>query len=160
MEIRYLGAIRFVRDIHVARAFYEELLEQEVEFDFGVNVSFVGGLAIHDRAHAEHELFAGANTACPPLDPSGSESYFEVRELDALVARLTEAETRFIHPVREQPWGQRVCRLYDPDGHIVELGEPMDAGVHRLMDGGMTLEQAAERVGMPIEAVRDLASNG
>ena len=31
---------------------------------------------------------------------------------------------RIVHPIRTEPWGQRVFRLLDPDGHIVEVGEP------------------------------------
>jgi uncharacterized glyoxalase superfamily protein PhnB len=30
-----------------------------------------------------------------------------------------------IHPIVEQAWGQRVFRFYDPDGHAVEVGEPL-----------------------------------
>jgi hypothetical protein len=30
-----------------------------------------------------------------------------------------------IHPILQQAWGQRVFRFYDPDRHIVEIGEPM-----------------------------------
>ena len=32
-----------------------------------------------------------------------------------------------IHPIVEQAWGQRVFRFHDPDGHAVEIGEPIAA---------------------------------
>jgi hypothetical protein len=62
-----------------------------------------------------------------------------------------------VHPVVEQPWGQRVFRVYDPDGHVVEIGEPMDAVIRRFLEQGMTVEEAAPRTSMPLEIVRAIA---
>ena len=31
----------------------------------------------------------------------------------------------YVHPVKEHGWGQRVVRFYDPDKHIIEVGENM-----------------------------------
>lgn len=33
-----------------------------------------------------------------------------------------------IHPLRREPWGQRVFRFHDPDGHIVKISEPQASG--------------------------------
>ena len=49
--------------------------------------------------------------------------------------------------------GQRVVRFYDPDKHIVEVGENMKAVCRRFLDSGMTPEQAAERMGVPMKFV-------
>lgn len=35
-----------------------------------------------------------------------------------------EPLVELIHPIERQAWGQKVFRFYDPDGHIVEVGEP------------------------------------
>ena len=51
----------------------------------------------------------------------------------------------FVHPIMEQPWGQQVVRFYDPDGHIVEIGEPLSALVKRLKTSGMNEQQISER---------------
>jgi uncharacterized membrane protein (UPF0127 family) len=32
---------------------------------------------------------------------------------------------KFIHELREQPWKQKIIRIYDPDNNILEIGEPM-----------------------------------
>lgn len=40
MNIRFQSSVIFVQEIETSRYFYEELLGQEVEFDFGENVSF------------------------------------------------------------------------------------------------------------------------
>ena len=57
----------------------------------------------------------------------------------------------------EMPWGQRIVRFYDPDFHIIEVGEPMDAVIKRLFASGMTVEQVSEKSQYPIEYVKRFA---
>ena len=59
-----------------------------------------------------------------------------------------------IHPVREQPWRQKVVRFYDPDGHMVEVGESMEHLSFRLYDEGMSVEIIAKTIGLSEEFVR------
>jgi hypothetical protein len=63
-----------------------------------------------------------------------------------------------VHPLREQPWGQRVLRVYDPDGHIVEVGEPMPAVIMRFLAEGLSPEAIAQRTAMPLDIVQQVAS--
>jgi hypothetical protein len=55
----------------------------------------------------------------------------------------------FIHPTREQPWGQRVMRVYDPDGHVLEIAETMESTVQRFAHQGLSVEDICKRTGMP-----------
>ena len=32
-------------------------------------------------------------------------------------------EIQYINPVAENSWGRRVVRFYDPDHHVIEVGE-------------------------------------
>jgi lactoylglutathione lyase len=41
----------------------------------------------------------------------------------------------------EHSWGQRVVRIYDPDKHIIEIGENIKAVCKRFLDRGITPEQ-------------------
>jgi uncharacterized glyoxalase superfamily protein PhnB len=50
--------------------------------------------------------------------------YFETENLDGELARIAN-RIDLIHPIERQAWRQRVFRFYDPDRHIVEIGEPM-----------------------------------
>lgn len=56
--------------------------------------------------------------------------------------------------------GQRVVRFYDPDGHIIEVGEDMSAVVHRFFGGGMTEEQVARRMDVPLDYVQAMLAQG
>jgi uncharacterized glyoxalase superfamily protein PhnB len=49
--------------------------------------------------------------------------YFEDDDIEAAFGRVV-GRVDLIHAIQVQAWGQRVFRFYDPDGHIVEIGEP------------------------------------
>ena len=52
----------------------------------------------------------------------------------------------YVHPVIEHRWGQRAVRIYDPDRHIIEIGEPLPAVARRFAGQGMDVEQIARRM--------------
>ena len=60
----------------------------------------------------------------------------------------------FVHDMIEQPWGQRVFRIYDPDKHMVEIGEPMTAVIKRYLKQGMTPDEVAKRTSMSLDIVQ------
>ena len=68
--------------------------------------------------------------------------------------KLDHLDIHYVHPVKEHAWGQRVVRFYDPDGHIIEVGETMKTVCRRFLAAGMTPEQAAERMDVPLKFVR------
>lgn len=83
-----------------------------------------------------------------------SEIYFEEENFDAFAEKLRQLDIHYVHPVKEHAWGQRVVRFYDPDGHIIEVGETMKTVCRRFLDVGMTPEQTAERMDVPLKFVR------
>lgn len=145
--LKYQGVLIVVNDMAVSRRFYEECLGQKVLFDFGVDVAFEGGLTIHQKDHFQ-ELLGGERFAVVIKSHAG-ELYFESAEIETFEQRLKETGVEFIHPIREQPWAQRVMRIYDPDGHVIEIGESMEAAVLRLYQQGSSLESICQRTGMP-----------
>ncbi len=159
MAIKFESSVIFVKDIDVSRRFYEDLLEQKVAMDFGPNVGFESGFALWQVDHAYEMIFSAPANDPTPLGRKNVELYFETDALDDVFARITQAQVPLVHPPYEQPWGQRAFRVYDPDGHIVELGEPMPVVVIRLLASGLSMEEAAQRTGMPLEMVREMARN-
>ncbi len=55
--------------------------------------------------------------------------------------------------MKEQSWGQRVVRFYDPDKHIIEVGENMKVVCKRFLESGTTPAQVAERMDVPMKFV-------
>ena len=158
-EVQFQSAVFFVRDIQAARHFYEALLGQAVAMDHGPNVGFEGGFAIWQIDHALQTIFGRSPRGTERLGRENSELYFEAVNLDAVWARLSDAGVDVAHPPREQPWGQRVIRVYDPDGHIVEVGEPMWVVVQRFLVQGMSTAAVAERTSMPLAVVEQIAQS-
>ena len=52
------------------------------------------------------------------------EVYFEEDDMDAFPDKLeARKDISYVHAPITHSWGQRVVRIYDPDGHIIEIGE-------------------------------------
>ena len=53
----------------------------------------------------------------------------------------------------EHNWGQRVIRSYDLDGHLIEVAAEMKSAASRFLAAGMSMEEAAGRIGTSAEDV-------
>lgn len=67
---------------------------------------------------------------------------------------MKNLDINYVHPVKEHSWGQRVVRFYDPDRHIIEVGENIKSVCKRFLDSGMTPEQTARRMDIPFKFVK------
>lgn len=157
MLIQCQPPVIFVKDIAASRRFYEGLLEQKVAMDMGINLSFAGGFALWQVDHAYQMIFNAPVSDTSLLGRGNFEFCFETDDLDAMFARVTAAHAQCIQPPHEQPWGQRVFHVFDPDGHLVEVGELMTVVVARFMAQGMSTEETARRTGMPLAMVQEMA---
>lgn len=150
--MKYCSTLIAVTDMERSKQFYRDLLGLEVLLDFGANVTLTGGIALQTAdtwtgmiQRDTRELTFGHNTG---------ELYFETQDFDAFVNRLaSHPDAVLVHPVLEQPWGQRAVRFYDPDCHMMEVGEDMVQVVGRFRDQGMTSAQIAVRMDVPADYV-------
>lgn len=153
--MKFVSPLIAVKDIAASRKFYEDLFDLTVEFDFGRNLSFVGGLSLQQ----DFDWLTGIDPESIVYQPHCFELYFEADDLDAFQTRLdARPDIRLLHGIRAYDWGQRVLRLYDPDGHIIEVGERMEDAVKRFLREGMTIDQVAERSMMPRAFIEKLQS--
>ena len=83
------------------------------------------------------------------------ELYFETENFDAFL-RLLDAhpEVERLHEAQTFPWLQRGIRIFDPDGHLLEVSESMETVARREFDRGCTVEETAQRIQHPIELVQ------
>lgn len=153
----YICAVFFVKDIEVSKEFYSCLLGQKIMMDHGANVVFEGGLAIWDGDYALNIMnLKKTDENEKPFSHNNSEIYFESSDLNSLYEKIQKEKIEFIHPIKEQPWGQRCFRVYDPDGHIVEFGEPMSSVIIRYAEQGMTPEEIGKRTTMPLDVIKEV----
>ncbi|SMF85818.1 Uncharacterized conserved protein PhnB, glyoxalase superfamily [Paenibacillus uliginis N3/975] len=159
--IKFISSVLFVKDIAVSRMFYEEILDQQIEIDYGVNIGYVGGFSIWKKDVAHQNIFRDNKAEIELIGNRKQqiELYFEVEYIDKICKKLKDHQIEFVHDMFEQPWGQRVFRVYDPDKYIIELGEPMNVVIKRYYETGMTFEEVAERSSTPISIVRSVINN-
>lgn len=152
MVVKYVCPLITVQDIGKSRKFYEEVLNQEVEIDHGANVTFKGGFAIHDALHYQG-LLGESSPINSHVEKMFMELYFESEDLEGICEKLESINAKFLHKIREQPWGQRVIRFFDPDGYIIEVGEPLEFVVMRFAAQGFSIEEISKMSSTPIEFV-------
>jgi hypothetical protein len=118
-------------------------------------VTFEGGLSLWERNYALNVIFEGKGNQIP-VGANNSEIYFECSDIEVFYERLIKAQVRVIHPIIEHPWGQRAFRVYDPDNHILEFGEPMSDTVLRLYRMGLSVDEVAKKSLMPLEFIQSV----
>ena len=139
-----------VKDLEKSKAFYWEVLGLRTLSDLGIHAVLTGGLALQTE-----ESWKGFTAKEVSYQANDIEVYFEEDDFDGFIKKLNSIKSiEYIHPLMEHAWGQRVVRFYDPDYHIIEVGENMKAVCKRYLDNGMTVEEIAEKMGVPLKAVR------
>lgn len=151
--MKYKSPLIVVEDMERSRQFYREVLGLRTVMDFGANVTLTGGLSLQTR---ESWLgFIGAEPEAVQFGGNDAELYFEEADFDGFAERLARMEgVVYVHPVAEHPWGQRAVRFYDPDRHIIEVGEDLRTVCMRFLDSGMTPEEVAARMDVPMKYVK------
>jgi len=152
---KYNGTVFFVDNVEKSKTFYTDILGQKIEMDFGRCVGFIGGFAIWDSSYA-YTMMGLEKSDEQPMGKRNVEIYFEIDDIDLLFDRIKKENIDFVHEIKEQPWGQRCFRIYDPDNHIIEFAEPMTVVIERLYDEGLTHNQIVKKSLMPIEIVLDV----
>lgn len=150
--MKYKCPLIVVEDMERSRRFYEDLLGQKVILDFGANITFEGDFCLQTKD--SWRRFIGDREDTIIFRPNNFELYFEEKQFDKFVERLRrDGGVELVHDVREYPWGQNVIRFYDPDKHMIEVGESMISVIRRFHAQGMTAGEIAERTQHPLEFV-------
>ncbi|MDR2152678.1 MAG: VOC family protein [Helicobacteraceae bacterium] len=150
--MQFRNPMIIVADVERSKRFYADVLNQSVSLDLGEYV-VMGGISMMSRQTWSEDT----RDVPPPPSKVGHtfELYFEESDLDGFVAALRQrSEIVVFTPLGEAPWGQRAIRFLDPDGYAIEVAEPMEDVVSRLLASGLSVEEAAERSMMPIEFVQ------
>lgn len=142
MQMRLQGVCIAVKDITLSKKFYQDLFGLEIFQDYGINISFVGGLFLQQ----EFDWLLNIPKESVLQKSHNMELYFEEDKFDDFLAKLEQRnDIRYIgNGVKTAGWGQRSIRFYDPDYHIIEVGEDMKMVVKRFLDSGMSMEETSK----------------
>lgn len=147
--MQFSNTLIVVKDIDKSVEFYGKILGLKVVLDFGANKTLSGGLVLQTydtfRSFIDNRRvsFGGNNF----------ELYFEENDFDGFIDRLKEFDVEYVHPACEHSWGQRVVRFYDLDKNVIEVGENMKVVCKRFYEKGLSKEEVANRMDVPIEYV-------
>lgn len=141
--MKYKGTMLVVKDIEASKDFYKKVLGLRVVSDLGENVTFTGGFS------AQTEESWTEFTKCDPsffkYQGNVVELYFEEEDFDGFIIKLKNLDVSIIGKEATMPWGQKVIRFYDPDKHIVEVGEDLTVMMKRLHKAGLSVDQLVEK---------------
>jgi catechol 2,3-dioxygenase-like lactoylglutathione lyase family enzyme len=142
-----------VGDIERSKSFYKDLFGLEVVTDFGENVILTEGLVLQEKKlwekFIERNVSVGGNDA---------ELYFEENDIDSFLEKLEKSNltVEYLNKCIEHDWGQRVMRIYDPDWHVIEIGESLEYVARRFLKTGMTREQVAKKTQLALSQVEEI----
>jgi catechol 2,3-dioxygenase-like lactoylglutathione lyase family enzyme len=153
--MKFVCPLIAVSDLEASKQFYQKVFNQEVTLDLGWNVSFSGGFAIQ----LNFDKLLGLNPDSVVTRSHNFELYFEDDDFDSLMKKLEQyPEIEYVHPPKKYEWQQRVVRIYDPDKHIIEIGESMAAIVRRYLAEGHSIAETAHIIQHPIAFVQNVAN--
>ena len=147
--MKYTCSLIAVADMEKSKQFYHDVLGINVVADFGANVTLDGGLVLQTL----DTWTSFIRTDKVVLPNNAGELYFEEEDMDAFCEHLKRFDICYVHPLFEHCWGQRVVRFYDPDRHIIEVGEKLDAVILRFMEQGLSAEETAIRMDIAVDYV-------
>ncbi len=148
--MKFMGTLIAVTDLGKSRKFYRDILGLTITTDHEPTVTFNGCIVLQkmdswiDSIQSKYVMF----------DNRASEMYFETENFDDIILRLDTFGIKYVHKPVMRGWGQRIVRFYDPDHHIIEVGEAIETVMRRFADKGMNAEQIAKRMKLNVDFVK------
>ena len=151
--MKYASTVLSVADISASRTFYEDLFGLELDQNYGINISFTCGLSLQQ----EFDWLVQLPKERIMSHPNNMEICFEEEDFEGFLEKLKAyPDIEYLGDVIEHGWGQRVIRFYDPDGHIIEVGEDMKMVIRRFLATGMNMEDVSKRMDVSAEDLKKL----
>ena len=162
MNLEKCQPVLFVKDAGVSTKFYTDVLGFTVIMDNGgANITFKEGFTVWQIWESNIlSQTIGIENITNNRNASRFELCFETDDLDSIYKTLKDNNVRFLHEINTELWGQRTIRFYDPDGHLIEVGEEMSIFLKRIYEEeGRDLEATAKRTFMPLDALKYFVEN-
>jgi lactoylglutathione lyase len=107
--------------LQAALAFYRDLLGATVTYEFPGPDGEPGYVALElGTAH----LGIGRDPDATATPSPRFSLWVYAEDCDAAVERLRTAGVTIVEEPADQPWGERVARVLDPDDNLVLIGQP------------------------------------
>ncbi|MDL2266913.1 VOC family protein [Desulfovibrio sp. OttesenSCG-928-G15] len=151
--MRCEGYLLITRDVRRSQAFYETVLNAQATLELEKHVVFKGGFSLLQED--DWRVFSEMNSRPCSYAHHTGQLVFETDNIAEFTQKLARfPEIKLLHPLKELPWGRKAIRFYDPDGHVVEVGESMELVIKRFLENGLSIAETALRSEFPEEYVR------
>lgn len=148
--MKFMLPLLAVKDVETSKKFYYELFDQTVSMDLGWNVTLGGNFSIQQN----FAWLTGLPEDSVIEKSNNMELYFEVDDFDEFINKLSHYNNiEYVNQPMKHEWQQRVVRIYDPDYHIIEIGESMEIIAKRYLIEGYSVEETAKIIQHPIEFI-------
>ncbi|WP_265523535.1 VOC family protein [Oerskovia flava] len=129
---RSIFPILTTTDIGRALAFYRDLLRGRVEYSYPPDgpPAYAAVRIGHSTLGIAHESEHGTHASGHHVAPHGGPVtlWIYVDDCDHAVEQLAAAGVTIVAPAEDQPWGERMARVLDPDGNEILLGQEGTSG--------------------------------
>lgn len=149
--MKFCATLIAVKDMERSLQFYRDLFGQEVTLDLGWNKSLTCGLVLQEH----FDEMAGVQEETMQYHPNTMELYFVTENFDEFISLLSKyPDVEFLHGPKTFPWLQRGVRIFDPDGHLIEVSESMYSVVCKQFKQGKSVEAVAKLIDHPLNVVQ------
>lgn len=149
-----------VKDIDKSKDFYHRILGLHILFEYHGRAVLSSNITLQsletwkDMIGQDDNQIIFQNHAC--------QLSFEVEDLDYLIELLDKYQVTMIYSSKNQSWGPKIIRFYDPDGHIIEVSETLRKVVRRFLNLGLSHEEISKRLNLPLDYIHkiDISKKG
>jgi catechol 2,3-dioxygenase-like lactoylglutathione lyase family enzyme len=145
VSLTFHSSVIFVKDIEKAKKIYTEILNQQIEHDFGNNIIFKSGLSLW-QIDPNHEI---SKIAGDPRAGNTFELYFETDDIRKCCEVIKTSGLNILHDIKTESWGQMTFRFFDCDGHLIEIGEALEKFITRIYNETQSTHETSVRTGVP-----------
>ena len=158
MNIKFSSTVIITDEFDKMKDFYQNVLQQEIEIDFGNCIGFKNGFSLW-KLTPDYPIAQKLGRTFDKEGNKNLELCFETDDFEEVVNNLKKYNLKYLHETTEETWGQQTIRFYDPEDNLIEIGETIPSFVKRFYNQGLSIEEVAQRTSTPLEFVKQICQS-
>lgn len=124
--MKQVDTILLVEDVNISKKFYLNIMKLEILHDWNSMIVFKNRFAIHQTDKLKPQNIMEKHLKKGKQGTNNIIIYIELEnnDLKGFYNYLLEKNVKILHGIEDIGW-QKIIRVYDPDGYIIEIGTPI-----------------------------------